>query len=222
MQMTPATPSALGSGMARSSEAEDGAGRRVAAALLWLSAAAVAGPAHAHDGTGLVGGVISGLLHPVTGYDHLLAMVAVGLWGAFLGRPLVVVLPVLFPMLMAVGGVLGMWAMPMPSVEAGIALSVLVLGGLIAAAARAPAWAACSVVGIFALFHGYAHGQELPSAADPVGYSVGFVLATGILHLLGIGLGLLNATPTGRRFTRTLGAGIALAGVWFVWSALRP
>ena len=194
-----------------------GAARRCAlAAALALSAA----PATAHDGTGLVGGVLSGVTHPLTGYDHLLAMVAVGLWGAFLGRPLVVVLPVVFPTVMALGAVLGMRGVPLPPVELGVALSVFVLGGLIAGAVRAPVWAACLIVGVFAVFHGYAHGVELPSAADPVGYSVGFVLATGLLHVAGIGLGLLHRLRRGREATRGLGALIAAAGVVFLYGVL--
>lgn len=192
----------------------------LAGAAIGSAAWLAAGPALAHSGTGLAGGFTSGFLHPLNGFDHLLAMVSVGLWGAFLGRPLIVVLPVIFPTVMALGGVLGMANVPLPPVEIGIALSVLVLGGLIATAARAPSWAACLVVGIFAVFHGYAHGHELPSAADPVGYSVGFMLATGLLHLAGIGLGLMNARPAGVIATRSLGAGIAATGVLFLVRAL--
>jgi urease accessory protein len=188
----------------------------VAAAGLFLAAS----PAWAHTGTGLPGGFVSGFLHPLSGFDHLLAMVSVGLWGAFLGRPLIVVLPVIFPTVMAVGGVLGMANVPLPPVEIGIALSVIVLGGVIALALRAPIWAACPLVGIFAIFHGYAHGRELPSAADPLGYSVGFVLATGLLHVVGIGLGLLNERPGGIVVTRSLGGLITVTGVFFLYRAL--
>ena len=193
--------------------------RCATAALAATAAILIAGPAAAHEGGGLVGGFVSGFLHPLTGYDHLLAMVAVGLWGAFLGRPLVVALPVIFPTVMALGGVLGMAQAPLPPVEIGIALSVLLLGGAIAAALKAPVWAACLVVGVFAIFHGYAHGQELPTAADPVGYSAGFVLATGLLHVAGITIGLLKARPWGETATRGLGGLIALAGVWFLYAA---
>ena len=189
------------------------------AALLCAALLLTGGPALAHDGTGLIGGFLSGFAHPLTGYDHLLAMVAVGLWGAFLGRPLVVVLPVVFPTVMALGALLGMRGVPLPPVELGVAMSVLVLGGLIAAAVRAPIWAACLIVGVFAIFHGYAHGQELPSAADPVGYSVGFVSATGLLHVAGIGLGLLHARRGGRMLTRMIGGLIAAAGLYFLYAA---
>lgn len=192
-------------------------------ALLVLAVGVLsAGPAWAHDGSGLAGGFLSGARHPLAGPDHLLAMVSVGLWGAFLGRPLVIVLPVIFPALMAVGGVLGMARAPMPPVEIGIALSVLVLGVAIAGAIRAPVWAASLIVAVFAIFHGYAHGQELPSAADPVGYSVGFVLTTGLLHVAGIGLGLLNTRSGGMVITRSMGGLIALAGGYFLFRAAVP
>ena len=176
----------------------------------------------AHTGTGLPGGFAAGFAHPFSGLDHLLAMVCVGLWGAFLGRPLIHVLPVVFPGMMVVGAAMGMFVVPWPSVEVGIALSVVALGGCIALAVNAPVWAACAVVALFAVFHGYAHGTELPSAADPIGYSAGFVLATGTLHVSGIGLGLLNDRPHGTRVTRTAGAVIAAMGAWFLYRALFP
>ena len=172
--------------------------------------------AHAHSGTGLAGGVQSGFLHPLNGPDHMLAMVSVGLWGAILGRPLVIALPVVFPAMMAIGGVLGILGMPMPPVEIGIATSVIILGAVIAAALRPPAFVAVTLVGIFALFHGYAHGQELPSAADPVGYSLGFVLSTGLLHLVGVGLGFLLLQRVGLTSLRVTGAVVGLIGLWFL------
>ena len=171
-------------------------------------------------GTGLAGGFASGFAHPFGGFDHLLAMVSVGLWGAFLGRPLIIALPVIFPAVMAIGGALGIAGVPLPPVEIGIALSVLVLGAMIAGAVRAPVWLACAIVALFAIFHGYAHGKELPSAADPIGYSLGFVLATGLLHVAGIGIGLLNDRPGGVIVTRGLGGLIAGAGLWFLYVAL--
>jgi urease accessory protein len=179
----------------------------------------VASPASAHMGTGLAGGFQSGFLHPLSGFDHLLAMVSVGLWGAFLGRPLIIALPVIFPAVMAIGGALGIAGVQLPPVEIGIALSVLVLGIMIAGAVRAPVWLACTIVAIFAIFHGYAHGKELPSAADPVGYSVGFMLCTGLLHVCGIGIGLLNDRPGGVIVTRAMGGLIAVAGLWFMAKA---
>jgi urease accessory protein len=190
------------------------------AGLLALTLTAVAGPVFAHEGTGLAGGFIAGFSHPLLGLDHLLAMVAVGLWGAVLGRPLVIVLPVVFPLVMAAGGVLGMAGVPVPPVEVAIALSVVVLGGVIALRLSAPVWAATLLVGAFAVFHGYAHGQELPSAADPLGYSVGFVLATGLLHVAGIGIGLFTGQARGMAAARAVGALIAAAGVWFLYGAV--
>lgn len=192
----------------------------IGALICTLASFAAAGPALAHSGTGLPGGFVTGFIHPLSGFDHLLAMVSVGLWGAFLGRPLIIALPVIFPTVMAFGGVLGMANVPLPPIEIGIALSVLILGGLIAAAVRAPVWAACLVVGIFAIFHGYAHGRELPSAADPVGYSVGFMLATGMLHVVGIGLGLINQRPGGAMLTRSMGGLIAATGLYFLYRAV--
>lgn len=182
---------------------------------------ATAAPAAAHTGTGLAGGFGSGFVHPLSGFDHLLAMVSVGLWGAFLGRPLIAALPVIFPTVMAVGGVLGIIGVPLPPVEIGIAMSVLVLGAMIAGQVRAPVWLASLIVAVFAIFHGYAHGQELPSAADPVGYSAGFVLATGMLHVVGIGIGVITDRPGGAAIVRGLGGLVAVAGLWFLWAAVR-
>jgi len=147
-------------------------------------------------------------------------MVSVGLWGAFLGRPLLYLLPMIFPAVMAGGALLAMWGLHMPGVEIGIALSVLVLGACIASAFKAPVWLASVVVAAFALFHGYAHGQELPSAADPIGYSTGFVLATGLLHVLGIGIGTLNVLPGGAVATRVMGGLIGCAGLCFLYIAV--
>lgn len=188
--------------------------------LVGAALALIGTPALAHTGTGLAGGFSSGFAHPLTGPDHLLAMVSVGLWGAFLGRPLIYALPVIFPGVMVFGAALGMFAVPLPSVEIGVALSVLVLGACIALSLRAPVWVASAIVATFGIFHGYAHGRELPSAADPVGYSVGFVLATGMLHVAGIGIGFLNARPVGVRLTRGLGAAIGVAGGCFLYRAV--
>ena len=163
---------------------------------------------------------MSGFLHPLSGFDHLLAMVSVGLWGAFLGRPLIIALPVIFPTVMAIGGVMGIAGMPLPPVELGIALSVLVLGAMVAGKVRAPVWLASLIVAVFAVFHGYAHGKELPSAADPVGYSAGFVFATGLLHVVGIGIGVIADRPGGAAVVRGLGVLVMVAGTWFLWTAL--
>ena len=195
-------------------------GRRGLAIALLLLLAALPSPAMAHDGTGLAGGFAAGFSHPLSGFDHMLAMVAVGIWGAFLGRPLIYALPMLFPSAMALGGGIGMAGISIPPVELGIGLSVVVLGAMIFFALRLPVVVACAIVAIFALFHGYAHGIELPSAADPIGYSAGFVLCTGLLHLAGIALGTLRALPAGTLALRGVGGAMALVGVWFTVVAL--
>jgi urease accessory protein len=177
-------------------------------------------PAWAHTGTGLAGGFASGFAHPFRGVDHLLAMVCVGLWGAFLGRPLLYVLPMVFPAMMAAGAIMGMFVLPMPPIEPGIAISVFVLGSVIAFAFEAPIWLASLIVAVFAVFHGYAHGKELPSAADPVGFSAGFVLASGLLHASGIGTGMISKTPHGAVTTRVIGAAIAVVGGWYFFRSV--
>jgi urease accessory protein len=169
----------------------------------------------AHTGD-VTGGFLGGLAHPMFGVDHVVAMVAVGLWGAFLGAPAIFLLPIVFPLVMAAGGVLGILGIPLPAVEFGIAASAVVLGAMVALAAKPPLWVAAVLVGAFAIFHGHAHGVELPPGADAVAYSVGFVIATGLLHLAGIGFGLLARWPAGQVAVRAAGCAIALAGVVFL------
>jgi urease accessory protein len=183
----------------------------IAAALF-----ALAGSACAHEGSAIGGGFSSGFMHPVLGWDHVVAMVAVGLWGAFLGRPAIWVLPIVFPMVMAVGGAIGLSGLHIPAVETGIAVSAVVLGAVVAFAVRPPIWVAAAIVGSFAIFHGYAHGVELPKAADPLAYSLGFVIATGMLHLVGIAIGLVVRWPAGKIAVRAVGAAIAMAGIAFL------
>jgi urease accessory protein len=173
------------------------------------------GPAFAHAGSGS-GGFVGGFLHPVFGPDHLVAMVAVGLWGAFLGPPAIWLLPIVFPLVMAGGGVIGILGAPLPGVEIGIAASAIVLGLMVALAARPPLWVTAVLVGAFAVFHGHAHGGELPPGTDAVAFSVGFVVATGLLHLTGIAFGLLARWPAGRVTVRAAGGAIALAGIAFL------
>jgi urease accessory protein len=184
------------------------------AALVLCAAIAVA-PAFAHSGS-VTGGFAGGFVHPLFGPDHIVAMIAVGLWGAFLGAPAIWLLPITFPLVMAFGGVLGIIGVPIPGVEIGIAVSAIVLGLMVALAARPPLWIAAVIVGVFAIFHGHAHGTELPAAADAVAFSLGFVIATGMLHLCGIAFGLLSRWPAGRIAVRAAGAAIALAGVAFL------
>lgn len=192
--------------------------RTTVATLLAALAALVCSPAWAHEGAGIGGGFASGFLHPLFGPDHVVAMIAVGLWGAFLGAPAIWILPVVFPLVMAFGGVLGVLGVPLPEVETGIALSAIVLGLVVSFASRPPLWVAAVIVGAFAIFHGHAHGTELPEAANAISYSLGFVIATGLLHLGGIAFGLLARWPAGRIAVRIAGGLIALAGVGFLSS----
>ena len=173
-------------------------------------------PALAHTGEGISGGFMSGFMHPIAGLDHVSAMVAVGILGAFLGRPAIWVLPVVFPLVMAFGGVIGIMGIPLPYIETGIALSSVVLGLFIVLALKMPLWFAAIIVGAFAIFHGYAHGAELPTAANPLAYSVGFVVSTGLLHIAGIGIGELIRWPAGVFIARAIGGVIALAGIGFL------
>ena len=126
------------------------------------------------------------------------------------------ILPVVFPLVMAFGGVLGILGVPLPGVEIGIAVSAAILGMMVALAARPPLWVAAAIVGAFAICHGYAHGAELPPGVDAVAYSAGFVVATGALHLCGIAFGLLARRPMGRIAVRTAGGVIAVAGLVFL------
>ena len=174
----------------------------------------------AHEEAGQAAGFAAGLMHPVSGPDHVLAMVAVGLWGAVLGAPAIWVLPVAFPLVMAVGGVLGLLGVPLPGVEVGIAISAVVLGAMVLAEARPPLALAAVVVAFFAIFHGHAHGTELPAGTSALLYSLGFVVATGLLHAAGIALGALHRWPAGRLLVRAAGGGVGLAGLFFLWRAL--
>ena len=177
--------------------------------------------ASAHVGQGdISGGFKAGVLHPITGLDHVIAMVAVGIWGAQLGRPAIWVLPVTFPLVMAMGGVMGAAGIPIPGIEIGIALSGLILGCMVAFALRPPLWFAGIIVAIFAICHGHAHGAELPQSANPITYAAGFVIATGCLHVVGILIGELYRWKRGQQVVRTAGGLIAAGGAYFLFQAL--
>lgn len=192
--------------------------RKTLLTLAWaVPLALFASAALAHTGEGINSGFASGFWHPILGWDHVVAMVAVGLWGAFLGMPALWILPVVFPLVMAFGGALGIIGVPLPAVETGIALSGVVLGLLIAFAVRAPIWVAAVIVGAFAIFHGHAHGTELPEAFNAYGYAVGFVVGTGLLHLAGIALGFLTRSAAGTAVVRGAGGLIALVGAAFLF-----
>jgi urease accessory protein len=176
--------------------------------------------ASAHVEAGRAERLLAGLRHPVSGLDHVLAMVAVGLWGAQLGAPAVWLLPVTFPMVMALGGMFGLLGLPLPGVEIGIALSGILLGLAVLAEWRPPLWLAALLVAFFAVFHGHAHGAELPEGASGLLYSMGFVAATGTLHAVGIGIGVIHRWGWGRLAVRAAGGLVAAAGAHFLWRAL--
>lgn len=183
-----------------------------AAVLAALPNAALAHTFGAHDA-----GFVHGFLHPVGGWDHLLAMVAVGLWAAQRGGAALWALPVAFVGAMIGGGLLGMAGIGLPQVELGIVLSVVALGALIAFQSRLPLLASAGVVALFAVFHGHAHGAEMPEAAEPLLYGLGFALATALLHGAGIGAALslrrFVEGGKGALALRGTGAAFGLAGV---------
>jgi len=187
-------------------------------ALLFLLLATT--PLSAHVQEGAAAGFLTGLRHPISGLDHVLAMIAVGLWGAQLGAPAIWALPVTFPMVMAVGGFLGLVGVPLPGVEIGVASSAILLGAMVLGEVRPPLPVAAALVAFFAIFHGYAHGAELPPGQSGLTYSIGFVMATGCLHGVGIAIGLIHRWPAGRVALRAAGAVVALAGVFFLWRAV--
>ena len=189
----------------------------LAATGLALAPAAAWAHVDGHHG----GGFLAGLLHPISGLDHVVAMVAVGLWGAVLGPPALWVLPVAFPLVMAFGGLLGLLGVPIPGVEIGIAVSGLAMGLMVLLELRPPLWLAALIVSAFAVFHGHAHGAELPAGSNALLYSLAFVIATGLLHLLGILLGETRRWPGGRRFVQGAGGVVALIGLLFLEQALR-
>jgi len=199
------------------------AGRRrivaspIAASLLVLLQAQTA---FAHAQQGAAAGHLTGLAHPVSGLDHVLAMVAVGLWGAQLGAPAIWVLPVAFPMMMAMGGMLGLMGLPLPGIEYGIAASAILLGAAVTFAARPTLGVAAALIAFFAIFHGHAHGTELPPGQSALGYSMGFVMATGGLHAAGIGIGTVHRWGWGQKLLRVAGAAVAAGGVFFMWKAI--
>lgn len=188
--------------------------------LIALMLAALASPAFAHILPGEAGGFLTGFMHPISGLDHVLAMVAVGLWGAQLGAPAIWLLPVAFPIVMAFGGFLGLLGIPLPGVEIGIAASALLLGIAVMTKRKPPLYAAAALVAFFAIFHGHAHGTELPPGQSGLLYSLGFVVATGCLHAIGIASGSIHRWPVGQVALRLAGGGVGLAGVFFLWQAM--
>ena len=176
---------------------------------------------HAHVQRGQGASFRTGFEHPLSGWDHVVAMVAVGLWGAQLGAPAVWLLPVAFPMVMAMGGMLGLMGVPLPGTEIGIAASAILLGSAVLSEMRPPLLVAAVVVTFFAIFHGYAHGAELPPGQSGLLYSMGFVIATGCLHTVGISIGSIHRWLWGQKLLRMAGGVVALAGALFMWRAFH-
>jgi urease accessory protein len=174
----------------------------------------------AHPQKGEAVGFLTGFRHPISGLDHVLAMVAVGLWGAQLGAPAIWLLPVAFPLVMSLGGMLGLMGVPLPGVEYGIALSAILLGAAVLFEIRPPLPVAAALVGFFAIFHGHAHGTELPPGQSALLYSMGFVIATGSLHALGIGIGTVHRWTWGQKMLRAAGGLVTVGGAFFLWKAI--
>lgn len=185
-------------------------------ALVAAALVATAMPAFAHTGVGATSGFAAGFTHPLLGLDHLLAMTAVGLFAAVRGGKALWLVPLAFIAMMVGGGALAMAGIQLPMVELVIALSVIVLGGAVALRASLPVAGAMALVGAFALFHGHAHGAEMPAGASAMTYAAGFVLATAMLHGLGLALGLgagYGSRRVGPWAMRAAGSVMALAGV---------
>lgn len=176
------------------------------------------GLALAHTGIGQTTGFIQGFGHPIAGADHLLAMVAVGLWATQTGGRALWAVPCTFISVMILGGVLGFSGVPLPFIEEGILVSVLILGVLIAGAFRFPLLYSALIVGLFAVFHGHAHGTEIPFAIGAGSYTFGFALATAMLHTAGMGVGILMQKTGLHTVTRFTGGAIALSGVYLALS----
>jgi urease accessory protein len=183
------------------------------AALAMLAVAGSGTAALAHIGDHSHMTLMEGLTHPFTGVDHILAMIAVGLWASQLGNRAMILLPLTFPAVMAVGAAIGMSGPEMPWVEIGIAASVLVLGAAVAFAVRPSLAVSVALIAVFALLHGYSHGVELPADVSGLTFGAGFIAATLVLHAIGIAIGLVANRLPGRYVARGAGAAIALAGV---------
>ncbi|QQS54825.1 MAG: HupE/UreJ family protein [Candidatus Competibacteraceae bacterium] len=181
----------------------------------WVALAllATSGVANAHTSGLPHMDFATGLGHPFSGLDHILAMVAVGLWAAQRGGRVLWLVPLTFVLSMAAGGALGFLGVQLPMVELGIAGSVLVFGVLVALASRLPLAASMALVGVFALFHGYAHGAEMATESSALWYGLGFMFATATLHLSGIGVALAARPGIPARLVRIGGAAIAASGV---------
>jgi urease accessory protein len=194
------------------------ASRGLAATLAFLPTAALA-----HTGVGHASGFMHGFGHPISGVDHILAMVMVGVFAWQLGGRALWLVPATFVLVMAFGGALGVAGIEAPYVETGIALSVVVLGAVVALGIKAPVAVAMGLVGLFAIFHGHAHGAEMPEDAGGLAYAAGFMIATALLHTAGIGIGLLigkAGESYGSVVVRSAGGATAVAGVGLLTGVL--
>ena len=192
--------------------------RGVAMAAAFLPTAALA-----HTGVGDTSGFMHGFAHPISGLDHILAMVMVGVFAWQLGGRALWLVPATFVLVMALGGLLGMAGVGVPYIETGIALSVVALGAVVALGVKAPVAVAMGFVGLFAIFHGHAHGAEMPEGAGGLAYAAGFMIATALLHAAGIGIGLLIGKASesyGPAVVRSAGGAAAVAGVGLLTGVL--
>lgn len=168
----------------------------------------------AHTGVGETTGFVHGLTHPISGVDHLLAMVAIGMWAIQIGGRGMWVLPACFVSMMIIGSILGFSGIPVPFIEEGILASILILGILIAAAFKSPLVYSAVIAGIFAIFHGYAHGAEMPATSGTATYMFGFTCSTALLHLSGLGIGALLQATNLKIVGRFAGGAVALGGIY--------
>lgn len=190
--------------------------RRIIILLMLL--VSVPGMVSAHTGVGSMTGFSSGFGHPIAGLDHLLAMLAVGLWAACLGGRSRWAVPATFIIFMAVGGFVGMADFSVPFIEHGIVFSVLALGFFVTGALKVSPINSAVIVGFFALFHGHAHGSEIPLTAGSIAYISGFLIATTFLHSIGLSLGMLFQNVSSGRIRRLAGYAIMLCGAYLAVS----
>ena len=174
--------------------------------------------ASAHLEAGNSTGFLTGINHPIHGTDHILAMVAVGLWAMQMGRRAIWLIPSIFVVVMVLGEILGLSTFHLSGVESGILASVLILGILVAGACKVPLLASGAIVGFFALFHGYAHGTEMPLNSSGLAYSLGFVLSTVLLHATGLSIGWILQKAQIGKFSQLAGGAIALGGLYLVFA----
>lgn len=188
--------------------------RRLVTIALAIALVLVAKAAEAHTFGATAAGLTDGLAHPLSGLDHILAMIAVGLWASQLGGRAVWRVPATFVIVMVLGALAGMFGLPAPMVELGVVGSLVVLGSLVAFSARMPLGLGMAVVGLFAFFHGQAHGTELPQAASALLYGAGFVISTALLHAAGVAAGSVSRQGLPARLVRFGGATIAAVGLY--------